>query len=108
MDDTSGVNAVVTVDDLVHERDGIVLGEGSARRDHFGQISAVTEFCDDVGVVFGVIDVIDFYNVFAVFEKFEHLDLGGQQIFVDFSFDHAHIDDFDGNCLVWVDRCVLE
>lgn len=77
VNDAPGVDIVVTVDDLVHEGDGFVFGEAAAAGDEFGEVAAVAEFCDDVGVVFGVIDVVNFYDVFAVFEAFEDLDLGG-------------------------------
>lgn len=73
VDDSLVVYVVVAVDDLVHERDGLVLGEAAAAGDEFGKIAAIAEFGDDVCIVFGVIDVINFYDVLAVLEAFEYL-----------------------------------
>lgn len=100
MNDRAGVDLVVTVDDLVHEGDGLGLGEGPFVGDGFGEVSSVAELGDDVGVVAGVVNVIDFYDVVTVFEVFEDIDFGGEQVLVDLAFDHAHIDDFDGYGLV--------
>ena len=78
MNDRAGVDLVVTVDDLVHEGDGLGLGEGPFVGDGFGEVSSVAELGDDVGVVAGVVNVIDFYDVVTVFEVFEDIDFGGE------------------------------
>lgn len=70
MDDGPGMDVVVSVDDLVHERDGLGLRDGATAGDHLSEVPAIAEFGDDVGVVFGVIDVVNFYDVIAVFECF--------------------------------------
>ena len=73
MDDASVLNLVITVDDLVHEGDGLGLGERAAAADHFSKVASFAEFCDDVGIVAGIVDVKDFYNVVTIFEAFENL-----------------------------------
>lgn len=77
MDDAAGMNVVVAIDDLVHDGDGFCFWDGSAAGDQFGQVSSIAKFCDDVGIVFGVIDVINFYDVIAVLEYFEDVDFRG-------------------------------
>lgn len=47
--------------------------EASTAGDEFGEVAAIAELGDDVCVVFGVIDVVNFYDVFAVLEAFEYL-----------------------------------
>jgi hypothetical protein len=51
---------------LIHEWNGFSFGKGFASGDEFGEVSSIAKLCDDVGIVFGVVDVVDFYDVFAV------------------------------------------
>jgi hypothetical protein len=44
----------------------------------FGEVSAVAELCDDVGVVSDGLDVFHFDYSFCVFESFEYLNFGGE------------------------------
>lgn len=99
MDDAARVDVVVACEDLVHEGDGFSFRDTFASRDEFGQISSLAELSDYVGVVFGVVDVIDFYDVLAVLQSFEDFYFGSEEVLVDFAFDHFHVDDFDGYCL---------
>lgn len=78
VNDSFSVDVVVAVDDLVHEGDGFVFWNTATAGDEFGQITTITELGNNVCVIFGVIDVINFYDVFAVLEGFEYLDLGGE------------------------------
>ena len=71
MNDALVLYLVVAVNDLIHEGKGLGFGKGSSAGDHFGEVSAVAEFGDDVGVVAGVVDVVDFDDVLAVFEGFQ-------------------------------------
>ena len=75
MDDSPGMHLVVTVDDLIHERNSLSLGDGPLTADCLGKVTSLAQLRNDVGVVPGVVDVIDFDNVIAILETFENFDL---------------------------------
>ena len=104
MDNCAWVDVIVSSENLVHEGNSFSFRDNFPIGDEFGQISSLAEFSDYVGVVLGVIDVIDFYYVLAVLQRFEHFYFGSKEILVDLAFDHFHVDDFDGYCLFWIDK----
>lgn len=73
VDYSAGLHVVVSIDDLVHESHSFRLGQCAFSGDELGKVAAITEFCDDIGVIFCVIDVIDLEDVVAVLERFEDL-----------------------------------
>ena len=75
MDYPSGMHLVVTVDDLIHERNSLSFWDGPLTADGFGKITSFTKLSDDVGVVSGVVDIIDFDNVIAILQTFEDFNL---------------------------------
>ena len=93
------MDVIVSSENLVHEGNSCSFRDNFPIGDEFGQISSLAEFSDYVGVVLGVVDVIDFYYVLAVLQRFEHFYFGSKEILVDLAFDHFHVDDFDGYCL---------
>lgn len=101
MDNTLGVDVVVSIDNLIHQWDGVCLGNRALAGDLFSEVAPIAKLSDDVGIVFCVIDVINFDYVFAVPEGFKDLDLGSEQIFVYLSFDHSHVNNFDCNGFIW-------
>jgi hypothetical protein len=64
---------VVTVYDLCHEIECLMLWESFFSGDKFGQVPLIAELGDNVGIVFGGVNVIDFNDIFGVFEVFEDL-----------------------------------
>ena len=82
--------------DLLHEVDGLGLGESFF--EGFVEIG-VAKFCDDVGVIFGGVDFVEGEDVGKAFKFFEDLDFALEEDFVDLVFEHAEVDDFDGDGL---------
>ena len=78
MDYPSTENVVVTVDYLCHEIECLMLWESFFCGDEFSQVALITEFGDNVGIVFGGINVVDFDDILGVFEVFEDLHLGDE------------------------------
>ena len=69
------MNLVVTVDNLIHERNSLSFWERPLAANHFSKISSITEFGNDVCVVASVVNVIDFDNVIAILEVFKDINL---------------------------------
>ena len=72
MDDSVGINISISIEDLIHEDNGFCLGDSLFGGDELGQITAIAQFSDDVGIIFGVIDVIEFDDILAIFQSFEY------------------------------------
>lgn len=102
MYDSVVVDVRVAIDDLIHECHGLILRDNSLIGDELGEISAITEFSDDIGVVLGIVDVVNFYDIFAIFQNLEHLYLRGEKILMHLSLDHLHIDDFNSHSLIYI------
>ena len=66
MNDSSGMHLVVTVDDLIHQRNGLSLRDRPLTADCFSEIPSFAQLGDDVGVVSCVVDVVNFDNVIAI------------------------------------------
>ena len=96
MDDVLPCEVEVACEDLLHEVRGLGLGESFFQG--FVEIG-VAEFGDDVGVIFGGVDFVEGEDVGQAFEFFEDLDFAFEEDFVDLVFEHAEIDDFDGDGL---------
>ena len=96
MDDVLAGEVEVAGEDLLHEVDGLGLGESLF--EGFVEVG-VAEFGDDVGVVFGGVDFVEGEDVGQGFEFFEDLDFAFEEDFVDLVFEHAEVDDFDGDGL---------
>lgn len=86
MDDSVGVDFGVALSDLFKNIDGLRFGQSSTRGDHVGEVAALAKFSNDIGVVFGGIDLINFYNVVGLFEGLEDLYFGREKIFVHLAF----------------------
>jgi len=99
MDDSSRVDVVVSIKNLVHQYDSFNFRDGFSAGYELSQVASLAKFSDYIGIVFGIVDVIDFYYVLTVLQSFEYFYFGGKQILVNFAFYHFHIDDFDCNCL---------
>ena len=84
-----------------------MLWESFFSGDKFGQVPLIAELGDNVGIVFGGVNVIDFNDIFGVFEVFEDLHFWNQKVLMDIPFDVFHIDYFNGYGLVWIKRSVL-
>jgi hypothetical protein len=78
VNDASGLHIVIAIDDLIHEFNSIWFIQALLAGDMFGEISAIAEFGDDIGVVLGVIDVIDIEYIFTVLECLEDLYFRGE------------------------------
>ena len=59
MDDSVGVYLWISCDDLLEDVDGFRLWQGPSGGDEPGKISSFAVFGDDVGIVFGGIDLFD-------------------------------------------------
>jgi len=70
VDDAAGVDVIVACEDLVHEYDGFSFRDTFPIGDEFGEISSLAQLSDYVGIVFGAVDVIDFYYVLAILQTF--------------------------------------
>ena len=70
MDDAPLKNLVVTVDDLVHQRNSFCLRDGSPFANQLGQVPALTQLSDDVSIVLSVVNVVKFDDVVAILESF--------------------------------------
>ena len=73
MDDSSTENMIVPVDDLSHEIKGFIFRESFFVGNELGQVALITEFCDNVSIVFGGVNVINFNDIFSVFQGFKDL-----------------------------------
>ncbi len=99
MDDSPTENVVVSVDDLAHQLKGLIFRKCFFIRDEFGQIALVAQLCDDVGIVFGGVNIVNLDDIFGVLEGFEDFHFGDEKVLMDFSLDVFHIDDFDRDSL---------
>ncbi len=63
MDDSVGVDIGVAIEDLVHKGHCFWFGNDLFVGDELGEITAFAEFGDDVGIILGVVDVIEFDDV---------------------------------------------
>ena len=95
-----GTDFRVAVDDLLDDGDGLGLGHSPFAGDHFGEVAALAEFGNYVGVILRRIDIEDLDDVFGVFESFQDLDFGGEQVFMDLALEHLHVDHLDGDCFI--------
>lgn len=100
MDDALVGYMIVSADDLVHEVDGLALGQVFFITDGLGEVPSIAQLGDDVGVVLCGVDVVDFDDVLGALQGFQHLNLRGEQVFMHLSFDHLHVDDLDGDRLI--------
>ena len=76
MDDSVGVDFGVAFADLFEDIDCFAFGQSSTGGDHVRKVTTLTKFGDDISVVFGGIDLINFDNVVGLFERLEHLYFG--------------------------------
>lgn len=100
MDDAIGIDLGVAGDDLAQVLDGFPFGHASLGGDELGEITPFAVFGDDVGVILGGVDVVHFDNVPGVLERLQHFDFGGEQTFMYFALEHAHVDHLDGNSFI--------
>ena len=100
MNDTIFRDLIVTINDLSHQLHSLVFRDGFSFVDKFCKIALVTKFGNNVSIVLGCVDIEKFKNVGKIFERFEDVNLRGEEIFMDLSFDHFHVDDFDGDSLI--------
>lgn len=70
MNYSKAMDAPIPVDDLLKDRDGLVLWEAPALFNFFGEVSPVAKLSDDAGVGFEVKDVVEFNDVMSIFEEF--------------------------------------
>lgn len=70
MDDAVGVNIGISIENLIHEDNGFCFGDGLFVGDELRQIATIAQFSDDVRIIFGVIDVIEFDDILAIFQSF--------------------------------------
>jgi len=96
VDDIFPGEVEVACEDLLDELEGFSFGE--AFFEGFVEVG-VAEFGDDVGVVFGGVDFVEGEDVGERFEFLEDLDLALEEDFIDLVFEHAEVDDFDGDGL---------
>jgi hypothetical protein len=87
----------IAIDELSDEPKHLMLLKLAL--DAFAEI-AITELCDDVGVVLGVVDLVQLQHCWRVAELLEVLDLVGQQGSVDLTLEHLHVDDLDGHWFI--------
>lgn len=52
------IDIIVSIDDLLKYIDCLVIGEDSPSFEHGWEIS-LTQFCYDIGIIFGGIDIIE-------------------------------------------------
>jgi hypothetical protein len=71
MDDASSLHVVIAIDHLIHQRNGLTLRQAASTGDELGQIPTITELGDDVGIIFGVIDVVNLEYVVAILQRFQ-------------------------------------
>lgn len=100
VNDASTINTGIPIKNFIHEGNGFSLGDLFSTGDEFGQVSTIAEFGDDVGIIFSIVDIVDFDDVFTILQYFEDVDFRGEKVLMDFSFDHLHVDDFDGDCFI--------
>lgn len=106
MDDSSSLHVVVAIDDLVHQRNGLAFRQAPSTGDELGQITTITELGDDVGIIFGVIDVIDLKDVVAVLQRFQNIYLRVEEISMHVIVDFLHVYDFNGHDLILIKPCL--
>ena len=102
MNDALAVHMGVANNDLFHIGDCLVFQDGFLFLDEFTQVASIAKLGYDISVVFGVVNIEHIDNVFGMFKSFENIDLGSQEVFMDFSFEHFHFDDFNCDFLVWL------
>ena len=85
MDDSVGVYLRVAIADLFEEIDCFAFGQSSARGDHVGEVTTLAKFSNNVSVVFGGIDLINFYNIVGLFEGLEDLYFRREKVFMHLS-----------------------
>lgn len=101
VNDTVFRDLIVTINDLSHQLHGLIFRDCFSFVDKLCKIAFVTKFGNNVSIILCCVDIEKFKNVGKIFERFEDINLRGEEIFMDFSFDHFHVDDFDGDCLIW-------
>lgn len=89
----------VSFDELSHDFDGFVVGQGFSLSKDVVEIP-FAQFRDDVGVVFGGVHVVEVQHVFGLTQLFQGGDLELEQHLVDGVFEFVHLYDFDGDGLL--------
>ena len=101
MDYAATINTGISIENLIHENDGLWLRNLSFVGDGLGEIASITKFRDDVCVILGIVDIVDFDDVLTILQNFENLDLRSQQVLMDLTLDHLHIDHLYGHCFIY-------
>lgn len=74
MDNIVVVDGFVATDNLFENRECLILSKGFFVFDRFGKV-LITQFSDDVDVIFGVVYIVDADDILLVFELLKNSNL---------------------------------
>lgn len=78
MNNSIGTYFRVPVHNLPQVVNGFFLGHSPPGGDKLGQIPTLAEFGNNIGIIFGGVDIVHFDNVLALLECLENINFGGE------------------------------
>ncbi len=95
-----GADLGVTISNLAQVRDGLFFRESAFGGNEFGKVSPLAKFSNNIGIIFGGVNVVYFDDVASILESLEYVYFGCEQTLMDIPLKHAHVDHFDRYCFI--------
>lgn len=73
-----GADLGVTISNLAQVRDGLFFRESAFGGNEFGKVSPLAKFSNNIGIIFGGVDIVHFDNVLALLECLENINFRGE------------------------------